>query len=1150
MSDERFSTGGKVGGIGWTAETIYLNSLADVNVPSPTDGLVLTYDAATGKWVATAAGAGADTKTDVYEAGVQVGTVARAINFDGTDFNVVEEAGPGYFTVTFAGTGMSAHDMTGAYHTENATGGVGNVIRATSATAFAWAQLGHGDLASVTSDQHHAQQHSLSGADHTGDLAYTQIDAIVDIAGVGANNLLSRADHVHTDADGSSKITYSNLSGIPSTFDPNAHDLTSAYHTDSGLTTGHFLKATGLTTFAWQVHGLGASDVGAYTTAEVDSAIDTDIATHAAIATAHQDAPGLISTHAAIGDAHHAESHDFDTHSGDVDLADLAAGSQGSIIKRGITDWEELVKGTLNYALVAGATDVAWAQYDYTWLANIPSTFAPSSHGSSAHTGNIFPSASQNLGTQYMDIGAIAAPTDPGVNVRRIFLDSGTGKVSVRTNASATISLEEQGGTDADAIHDNVAAEINAIGDKASPVGADVIVIEDSADSWNKKKVSITNLPGGADADAIHDNVSNEIQVITAKASPVGADVIIIEDSAATWQKKSVLISNLPAGSPSFGSPTGAIDIGDTQTDGVSTDSARADHQHAFAAPGAGYPLDVANTESDGTASTPARSDHVHAHGTITSANAHRWNDLAAMPDTTTTTIGKATPTAVVLGVGHNGTAAYCNTFYVADHAHTTTAGSGNQIDYTDLANIPSSFTPEAHVLGTSGPHSGTLPLTDLVVGSQGSIIYRDGTDWAELVKGTNTYVLKSGATDVAWGQVDYSELVGTQPAPVAHTLGTSGPHTDTLPLTDLVVGTQGSIIRRGAADWEEYVKGTLNYALVCTATDAVWAQYDYSWLANIPSTFAPSAHGSSAHSGAIFAGANDDFGAFYLDIDDIAVPADPVASVRRLFVDTATGKLSVRTNASTTISLEEQGGGVTWGAPTGNIDIGDAAVEGVSTDATRADHQHAFTAPGAGYPLDIAATESDGVATTPARSDHVHAHPIGLGADLHHPQAHSLSSTDHTGSLPLTDLDPAGAAQGSIIKFNADYELLAKGASGRYLKSGVTDISWEARKFTITACITSPAVGHKTVWRAPFACTCVEVQGRQKGGTSTVINARYNGTTDVATADLTLTAADTWYNTTGIAQTAWAVDSWLEVEVVTVGSATEITIQVEFTEP
>jgi microcystin-dependent protein len=50
------------------------------------------------------------------------------------------------------------------------------------------------------------------------------------------------------------------------------------------------------------------------------------------------------------------------------------------------------------------------------------------------------------------------------------------------------------GGTDADAIHDNVAQEIQAITAKAAPVSADVLVIEDSADSWNKKSLEIGEL--------------------------------------------------------------------------------------------------------------------------------------------------------------------------------------------------------------------------------------------------------------------------------------------------------------------------------------------------------------------------------------------------------------------------------------------------------------------------------------------------------------------------------------------------------------------------------------------------------------------------------------------------------------------------------
>ncbi len=120
---------------------------------------------------------------------------------------------------------------------------------------------------------------------------------------------------------------------------------------------------------------------------------------------------------------------------------------------------------------------------------------------------------------------------------------------SAASNAKKRVQVGNlPGGTDADAIHDNVAAEISAITEKASPVGADLLVIEDSTASNAKKRVQISNLPTGLDADAIHDNVAGEIVLITEKISPIGADLLVIEDSAASNAKKRVQISNLPTG--------------------------------------------------------------------------------------------------------------------------------------------------------------------------------------------------------------------------------------------------------------------------------------------------------------------------------------------------------------------------------------------------------------------------------------------------------------------------------------------------------------------------------------------------------------------------------------------------------------------------
>ena len=55
----------------------------------------------------------------------------------------------------------------------------------------------------------------------------------------------------------------------------------------------------------------------------------------------------------------------------------------------------------------------------------------------------------------------------------------------------------QTGGTDSDAIHDNVSGEIQAVTEKTTPADADLVIIEDSAASYVKKKVQVVNLPGG-----------------------------------------------------------------------------------------------------------------------------------------------------------------------------------------------------------------------------------------------------------------------------------------------------------------------------------------------------------------------------------------------------------------------------------------------------------------------------------------------------------------------------------------------------------------------------------------------------------------------------------------------------------------------------
>jgi len=106
----------------------------------------------------------------------------------------------------------STHPLVSATHTAAGLTN-GHFLKATGATTFGFAAhgLSHSDLGSVTANQHHSQAHVLDGADHT----------------------------------------------------------------VSGLTGGHFLKATAATTFAFGAHGLTYTDVGAAATSHTHANLTT-----------------------------------------------------------------------------------------------------------------------------------------------------------------------------------------------------------------------------------------------------------------------------------------------------------------------------------------------------------------------------------------------------------------------------------------------------------------------------------------------------------------------------------------------------------------------------------------------------------------------------------------------------------------------------------------------------------------------------------------------------------------------------------------------------------------------------------------------------------------------------------------------------------
>jgi len=79
------------------------------------------------------------------------------------------------------------------------------------------------------------------------------------------------------------------------------------------------------------------------------------------------------------------------------------------------------------------------------------------------------------------------------------------------------------GATDPDAIHRSTAAEIATVPAKMSPVSADLLLIEDSAASNAKRRITIGTLPGGGGA------VWSVVTETTASRSAAGGEFILID---------------------------------------------------------------------------------------------------------------------------------------------------------------------------------------------------------------------------------------------------------------------------------------------------------------------------------------------------------------------------------------------------------------------------------------------------------------------------------------------------------------------------------------------------------------------------------------------------------------------------------------------
>lgn len=79
---------------------------------------------------------------------------------------------------------------------------------------------------------------------------------------------------------------------------------------------------------------------------------------------------------------------------------------------------------------------------------------------------------------------------------------------------------------------------------KAVPVGADKVIGTDSATD-DTVNFELSNFLNASDPDAIHDNIADEINQITEKSIPVADDLVIIEDSEDALNKKKLKVGNI-----------------------------------------------------------------------------------------------------------------------------------------------------------------------------------------------------------------------------------------------------------------------------------------------------------------------------------------------------------------------------------------------------------------------------------------------------------------------------------------------------------------------------------------------------------------------------------------------------------------------------